>query len=77
MCMASAAAATRCGDLRGRHLPHAQTEGDVLEHRHVREQRQILEHHAEPALARLQIVDHSVADDDLAAGRSFEARRSC
>src|SRR5262249_7311536 len=47
-----------------RHLLDAQAERDVLEHRHVREQREVLEHHAEPALAGLQIVDHGVADDD-------------
>jgi hypothetical protein len=36
-----------------RHLLDAQAERDVLEHRHVREQREVLEHHAEPALAGL------------------------
>src|SRR5262249_14440083 len=55
-----------------RYLLDAQAERDVLEHGHVREQREVLEDHAEPALAGLQIVDHGVADDDAAAGRPVE-----
>ena len=77
MCMASAAAVTRLAISAAGTFLHAQAEGDVLEHGHVREEREILEHHAEPALARLQVVDHRVADDDLAAGRRLETRRSC
>jgi hypothetical protein len=44
----------RLGDARrdvgGRYAAHAQAEVDVLGHRHVREQRVVLEHHAEAAL---------------------------
>ena len=32
-----------------------------------------LEHHAEPAVARLEIVDHAAVDADLARGRVLEA----
>ena len=63
---------TRLLDLGLRLLLDAQAEGDVLVHRHVREQREILEHHAEPALAGLEVVDHGVADDDLADGRRLQ-----
>ena len=59
-------------DFRGVDVLDAQAEGDVFEHRHVREQRQILEHHAEPALAGLGMGDDAVADDDVAAGRLDE-----
>ena len=39
------------------HLAHRQREGDVLSHRHVREQRIALEHHAHAALVRRQGFD--------------------
>src|SRR5262249_7935341 len=61
-------------DFCGRQLSHAETKGDIFEYRHVREERQILEYHAEPALSWLQIVDHRPTDADLAAGRSLETR---
>ena len=57
-----------------RHLLHAQAELDVLRHVLVREQSVALEHHAEPAVARLQIVDHLPVDADFAGGRILEAR---
>ena len=51
---AAARARARGSPLRRPHAPrsHAQAEGDVLEHRHVAEQRVVLEHEADVALAR-------------------------
>ena len=60
------------GAFLGRDLLHAQAELDVLRHRLVREQRVALEHHAEPAVARLEVVDDAPVDADFAAGRVFE-----
>ena len=59
--------------LLGRHALHAQPELDVLPHRLVREQGMGLEHHAEPAVARLEVVDHAPVDADLARARVLEA----
>src|ERR1039458_538701 len=56
-----------------RHVLHAQAEFDVLRHVLVREQSMALEHHAEAAVARLQVVDHAAVDADIAGGRIFEA----
>ncbi len=56
------------------HILHAQAELDVLRHRLVRKQRVALEHHAEAAVARLDVVDHAAVDPDLARGRILEAR---
>ena len=42
-------------------------------HRLVREQRMALEHHAEAAVARLEIVDHAPIDADFARARILEA----
>ena len=55
-----------------RHLLHAQPELDVLRHRLVRKQRVALEHHAEAAVARLEVVDDAPVDADLAGGRILE-----
>ena len=52
---------------------HAQAELDVLRDRLVRKQSVALEHHAEAAVARLEIVDHAAVDADLARGRVLEA----
>jgi hypothetical protein len=38
----------------------------------VRVQRVVLEHHGDVALGRFQVVDHAVADGDLAAGDFFQ-----
>jgi hypothetical protein len=57
-----------------RHVLHAQPELDVLRHVLVREQSMALEDHAEPAVARLQVVDHASVDADFAGGRIFETR---
>ena len=59
--------------LRRRHPLHAQPELDVLPDRLVREQRMGLEHHAEPAVARLEVVDHAPVDADRARARVLEA----
>ena len=59
--------------LLGRHLLHAQAEFDVLRDVLVRKQRVALEHHAEVAVARLQIVDHASVDADFARARILEA----
>ena len=56
-----------------RHLFHAQAELDVLRNVLVREQGVALEHHAEPAVARFQVVDHAPVDADLAGSRILEA----
>ena len=54
-----------------RHLLHAQAERDVLLHALVREQRVALEHHAEPAVARLEVVHHLAVDAQLARYREM------
>ena len=59
-------------DLYRRNLFDAQAKGDILEHRHVREQGQILKDHAEPALTRFQVVHHHIIDDDAATGRLLQ-----
>ena len=59
--------------LRRRNFLHAQAELDVLRHGLVREQGVRLEHHAEPAVARLEVVGHLSIDADLAGGGVLEA----
>jgi hypothetical protein len=49
-----------------------QAEGQVVVHRHVRVQRVVLEHHGDAALLGRQVVDHAVADAQLAAGDGFQ-----
>ena len=39
----------------------------VVEHAHVRIERVVLEHHRDVAVLRLEVVDHALADRDLAA----------
>ena len=60
-------------DLRPRRPPRAQPEGDVLEHRHVRIERVVLEHHRHVAPSRVELVDGLIADQDLAAVDLLEA----
>ena len=60
-------------DLRRRHAVLLQAEGDVLLHRHVRKQRVGLEHHVHRALVRRNARHVDAVDEDLAAGRLFEA----
>ena len=59
--------------LRPRYVLHAQAELDVLRHRLMRKQRVALEHHAEAAVTRLEIVDDAPVNADFAGGRIFEA----
>ena len=46
---------------------------DVVGHRHVREQRVVLEHHADVAAVRRQRDDRLAVDGDVAGGRHLEA----
>ena len=59
--------------LRRRHSFHPQSELDVLHDGLVRKKRVRLEHHAEAAVARLEVVDHASVDADLARARVDEA----
>ena len=58
------------------HLAPPQAEGEVVEDRHLRVQRVVLEDHRDVALARGDLVDHPVADRDLPGGDRLEARRA-
>ncbi len=60
-------------DLGLRRAARAQAEGDVVEDRHVRIERVVLEDHRHVALARIELVDRLVADRDLAGGDLLEA----
>ncbi len=51
------ASSTRAFDLRLRRAAHLEAEADILAHAHMRKQRVVLEHHAEAALFRAQLVD--------------------
>ncbi len=51
----------------------SQREADVLRDRHVRVERVVLEHHRHVAVARLQVVDDTLADPDLALADLLEA----
>src|SRR5207249_10049998 len=53
-------------DLLSRRAPCPQAEGDVLEDGHVRLERVVLENHGHVAAPRLDIIDDSVTDQDLA-----------
>ncbi len=55
-------------DLRRRQPAHLQREGEVLVDRLVGIERVVLEHHGDVAILGIEIVDHAVADDDVAAG---------
>ena len=48
-------------------------EGHVLEHRHVRVERVVLEHHGDVAVLGRRLVDQGIADPDLAGGDLLEA----
>ena len=45
----------------------AQAEGQIVVDAHVLVERVVLEHHGDVAVARRQMVDHPVADADVAA----------
>src|ERR671914_36362 len=49
-----------------------QPERHVLEDRHVRVERVVLEHHRDVAVLRRHVVDEVAADEDLARGRLLE-----
>ena len=49
-------------------------EGDVLPHRHGRVERVGLEHHGDVPVLRLDVVDQTIADADLAGGDRLEPR---
>ena len=49
-----------------------QREGHVVGDGHVRVERVVLEHHGDVALLRRQVVDHPLADADLARGDVLE-----
>ena len=59
-------------DLLGRHALAAQRKAHVPGDRHVRVQRVVLEDHRHVALARGQVVDDDVVDEDLAVGDRLE-----
>jgi hypothetical protein len=61
-------------DLRLRGAADLEREGDVARHGEMREQRIALEHHAEVALLRRQVLDRLAVQQDAAAGRRDEAR---
>ena len=54
-------------DLGLRRAADAQAVGHVVVDRHVRVERVVLEHHGDVAVLGLELVDHAVADADLAA----------
>src|SRR5262245_16544966 len=51
-----------------------QAEGHIVEGRHVRIERVILEYHGDVAIFRRQIVDHLTADADVAGGDFLQPR---
>ena len=55
-----------------RHATHLQGKEEVLLHRHVGEQRVVLEHHADATLVRRDVVDRPAVENDLAVGRGLE-----
>ena len=56
------------------HLGDLQAIGHVLEVRHVRVERVVLEHHRDVALGGFQVVHHAVADAQFAAGDFLQPR---
>jgi len=54
--------------LGGGHAAHLQAEAHIPSHRHVREERIVLKHHAEAAFLGAQGVDALVVEPDAAAG---------
>ncbi|MPL94881.1 hypothetical protein SDC9_41040 [bioreactor metagenome] len=57
------------------HAPHLERKGQVLGHRHMREKRVVLEHHADPALVRRKMVDVRPAEAYFAVRGGFESRQ--
>jgi hypothetical protein len=58
--------------LGGRHPADAERKADVLVDAHVRVESVGLEHHRDVAVLRLEVVDHLVAEPDLAVGDVLE-----
>ena len=56
------------------HLAELEAEGEVVADRHVRVERVALEHHGDVAVLRRDVVDHLVADAQLALGDLLEPR---
>ena len=59
-------------DLLLRSLAELQAERHVVEHRHVRVQSVVLEHHRDVAVLRSDVVDQLVADEEFAFGDLFQ-----
>jgi hypothetical protein len=59
-------------DLSARELPHLQAERHVVVDAHMRIERVVLEHHGDVAVHRRQLVDHPVADQDVARADRLE-----
>src|ERR1700722_13009219 len=53
-------------DVRFGHSTRTQTEGNIAEHRHVRIERVVLEHHGHITVARTYVIDDFAADFDVA-----------
>ena len=51
---------------------HGQAEGDVVEHRHVAEQRIVLKHEAHAPVARVHVADVGAVEAQLAAALAFQ-----
>jgi hypothetical protein len=60
-------------DLGPWHLADIEREGEVFGDRHVREQRVVLEHHADAPLVRRDVVDRLAVEVNLAVCRRLEA----
>ena len=61
-------------DLGFRRFLVAQAESQIVVDAHMLVERVVLKHHGDVAVARRQMVDHPVADADVAAGDVFQAR---
>src|SRR3712207_8266900 len=59
-------------DLAAGHLAHLQPEGHVVEHRHLRVERVVLEDHGDVSVARRDALDRAVADPDAPARHALE-----
>ena len=60
-------------DFGRRRFLHHEAKADVFADRHVRENRVVLKHHGNAALARRQRVNAALANPDFAFGRFFQA----
>ena len=60
------------GPFRSRQVAHFQRERQVAAYRHVREQRVVLEHHADTAFVRGKVLYGDAVDEDRAGGSVLE-----